>query len=170
MRALTLYQPWATLVAIEAKWIETRSWATSYRGPLAIHAGKTTAALHAPIWEACAERVARGERSVYPPGFVNGAVIATCTLADCVPIIATSSPLEPRSFIQAVEDHLWLGELCDAELAQGSLPAYAMRQVHDQRPYGDFTPGRFAWLLSDIELLLEPVPARGAQGLWEWAA
>ena len=40
MKALTLYQPWATLVAIGAKKIETRSWSTPYRGPLAIHAGK----------------------------------------------------------------------------------------------------------------------------------
>ena len=38
MKALTLHQPWASLIAIGAKKIETRSWATSYRGPLAIHA------------------------------------------------------------------------------------------------------------------------------------
>jgi hypothetical protein len=41
MKAITLHQPWATLVAIEQKKIETRSWPTSYRGPLAIHAAKT---------------------------------------------------------------------------------------------------------------------------------
>lgn len=40
MKALTLTQPWATLVAIGAKKIETRSWNTTYRGPLAIHAAK----------------------------------------------------------------------------------------------------------------------------------
>src|SRR5690348_17556570 len=40
MKALTLTQPWASLVAIGAKRIETRSWSTSYRGPLAIHAAK----------------------------------------------------------------------------------------------------------------------------------
>lgn len=41
MKALTLTQPWATLVAIGAKKIETRSWSTTYRGPLAIHSSKT---------------------------------------------------------------------------------------------------------------------------------
>lgn len=41
IKALTLYQPWATLVAIGAKRIETRSWWTAYRGLLAIHASKT---------------------------------------------------------------------------------------------------------------------------------
>jgi hypothetical protein len=40
MKALSLTQPWATLVSIGAKRIETRSWHTTYRGPLAIHAAK----------------------------------------------------------------------------------------------------------------------------------
>lgn len=38
VKTLTLLQPWASLVACGAKKIETRSWATKYRGPLAIHA------------------------------------------------------------------------------------------------------------------------------------
>jgi activating signal cointegrator 1 len=40
MKGLSLWQPWAQLVAIGAKKIETRSWGTDYRGPLAIHATK----------------------------------------------------------------------------------------------------------------------------------
>jgi hypothetical protein len=39
IKALSLLQPWATLVALGVKKIETRSWTTSYRGPLLIHAG-----------------------------------------------------------------------------------------------------------------------------------
>jgi len=41
MKALTLHQPWATLMAHGHKTFETRSWSTNYRGMLAIHAGKT---------------------------------------------------------------------------------------------------------------------------------
>lgn len=40
MRALTLHQPGASCVALGLKRVETRGWATAYRGPLAIHAGK----------------------------------------------------------------------------------------------------------------------------------
>lgn len=42
MRALSLIQPWATLVVIGAKKIETRGWrhVEKYRGPLVIHASK----------------------------------------------------------------------------------------------------------------------------------
>lgn len=39
MKAITLWQPWATLIAVGAKTIETRSWDTPHRGQLAIHAG-----------------------------------------------------------------------------------------------------------------------------------
>lgn len=39
MKALTLKQPWATLVAEGIKQIEFRSWKTNYRGKILIHAG-----------------------------------------------------------------------------------------------------------------------------------
>ncbi len=34
--------------------------------------------------------------------------------------------------------------------------------------YGDFSFGRFAWKLTDAELFKEPIPAKGAQGFWNW--
>lgn len=40
MKALTVYQPHASLIELNEKKYETRSWATSYRGPIAIHAAK----------------------------------------------------------------------------------------------------------------------------------
>ena len=40
IKAITIYQPWASLKACGAKKFETRGWATNYRGPIAIHAAK----------------------------------------------------------------------------------------------------------------------------------
>lgn len=40
MRILTIQQPWASLIACGAKTVENRRWSTTYRGPVAIHAGK----------------------------------------------------------------------------------------------------------------------------------
>lgn len=40
MKALTVWQPWASLLVHGAKEYETRSWSTRHRGPLAIHAAK----------------------------------------------------------------------------------------------------------------------------------
>ncbi|MCX4700088.1 ASCH domain-containing protein [Streptomyces sp. NBC_01373] len=42
VRALTLWQPWASCIAYGTKRIENRRWATDYRGWLLIHAGTTT--------------------------------------------------------------------------------------------------------------------------------
>jgi len=39
MKALTISQPWASLIASGEKFVENRTWRTNYRGPLAIHAG-----------------------------------------------------------------------------------------------------------------------------------
>jgi len=39
MKALSIRQPWAQLI-LEGKDVENRSWATSYRGPILIHAAK----------------------------------------------------------------------------------------------------------------------------------
>lgn len=41
MRVISLYEPYATLMAMGLKTNETRSWDTDYRGPLLIHATKT---------------------------------------------------------------------------------------------------------------------------------
>jgi hypothetical protein len=48
MKALTMHQPWASLIALGEKKIETRNWATYYRGRLAIHAAKI---FHDDGWE-----------------------------------------------------------------------------------------------------------------------
>lgn len=41
MKVLTIKQPWAWLIAQGFKDVENRTWQTSYRGPLAIHVGKS---------------------------------------------------------------------------------------------------------------------------------
>lgn len=47
MKAISLWQPWATAMAIGKKQNETRAWATSYRGDLLICA----AARKPAVWE-----------------------------------------------------------------------------------------------------------------------
>ena len=41
MKALSVRQPWAHLIITGIKDIENRTWRTTYRGPILIHAGKT---------------------------------------------------------------------------------------------------------------------------------
>ncbi len=70
MKALTISQPFASMIADGEKWIENRTWPTVYRGPLAIHAGKGKQYLD------------RHQLAQYP----NGCVIAIARLVACVHI------------------------------------------------------------------------------------
>ena len=36
-----------------------------------------------------------------------------------------------------------------------------------ERAFGDYAPGRYAWVLADVLPLPRPVPWRGEQGLFE---
>ena len=58
-----------------------------------------------------------------------------------------------------------LGEVIATVRIAGVMPA---EQVSDPDPFGDHSPGRFAWLLDDV-VKFAPVPARGNQRLWEWS-
>lgn len=140
MKAITLTQPWATLVALGAKKIETRSWATDYRGPIAIHAAKNLA----------------------PIGGAAGLVQFWWR--------------EP--FRQALETAGYTAEL-DHELPRGTVVAVAdlvgvvpsedavrAGLTDDERAFGDFTAGRYAWVLEHVVALPRPIACRGAQGLW----
>ena len=37
-----------------------------------------------------------------------------------------------------------------------------------ERALGDYSPGRWAWVLKNPVMFAEPVPARGKQGWWNW--
>jgi hypothetical protein len=72
MKALTVFQPYASLIAFGSKWVENRSWPTSYRGPLAIHAGKGT------------QYLTKSQLAGYP----TGCVLAVVELAACVELFS----------------------------------------------------------------------------------
>lgn len=127
MKTLTLTQPWASLVALGHKQVETRSWRTKYRGPLAIHAAKGFPR-HARDFAATERAIGRLDRRI-----PLGAIVCTATIKDCVPT------QEVADSLSGLERHL-----------------------------GDYSYGRWAWLLTDINPLVEPVFVRGALGLWEW--
>lgn len=68
MKALTISQPYAGLIADGFKFVENRKWYTPYRGPLAIHAGKGT------------QYLTRKELRAYD----TGCIVATAELIECI--------------------------------------------------------------------------------------
>ena len=84
MKALTLWEPWASLIAAGAKIHETRTWPTPYRGPLAIHAGKRCVTPEDdmdPELERLCVRVLGATWATTRPA---GAIVAIAELVDCV--------------------------------------------------------------------------------------
>lgn len=82
IRLLTLTQPWAALVVLGHKRIETRSWGTPYRGRVAIHAAKG--------WNKVAEQLANelvNERLI-PSTLDFGSILTVEHLTD---VVATES-------------------------------------------------------------------------------
>ena len=82
MKALSLWQPWASLWACGRKSYETRDWSTGYRGPLLIHAAKTICTdISEELGYICEEEF--GQR--WPFDLPAGAMIGVCELVSCTP-------------------------------------------------------------------------------------
>jgi len=142
MKAISLWQPWASLVVIGAKTWETRSWDTNYRGPLAIHAAKRWTPAQRDLIAQEPFKLALTTAGIYelPLGKVVGKVELTFT---------TQSPANGM---------IWLPHM--------DKP-FVMHEP--EQSFGDFSKGRFAWLLENPECLGAPVPERGRQRFWTFA-
>lgn len=147
MKGLSLTQPWASLIAIGAKQVETRSRRTWHRSVLAIHAAKgfdddaRLACWGAEIHGALDPAALVDYRSYAdllmtdPKRFASlprGAVVAVATVINCVPT---------EVLVHALSDR--------------------------ERAFGNYERGRWAWVLKDVRPLAQPVPCRGALGLWD---
>src|SRR4051794_38411973 len=122
MKAITLHQPYATLIAIGAKRIETRGWRTRYRGPLAIHAARSLSPERRAL---CVREPFRTvlQQAGYtdPDRLPLGAVVATCSLLACLP----TGPVA------------------------GTRPHALPRIGSAEWAFGNYAPGRWQWLLEN---------------------
>lgn len=133
--AITLTQPWASLMAFGHKKIETRGRLTNFRGWIAIHAAKS---FPDHCRRLCGDEPFRGrlresgyQRSDELP---VGVVIAVLKVTACV----TSD-----------------------SLASSSFTGYAW----DERAFGDYDFGRYGFITEGVRLLREPIPMRGFQSI-----
>ncbi|MEP6754446.1 MAG: hypothetical protein ABJA67_03010 [Chthonomonadales bacterium] len=89
MKAITIYNPWAMLIALSYKQYETRAWWANYRGKIAIHAGLSKEFLPSPagveefasllgIDESVAGKIIKLNAETL------GHVVAVAELVDCV--------------------------------------------------------------------------------------
>ncbi|MFA4903029.1 MAG: ASCH domain-containing protein [Desulfobaccales bacterium] len=145
IKALSLWQPWASLIAVGAKQYETRSWKTDYRGPLLICAAqgglsekalkelliqpKFVKALE-PLFDAGVP--GDNLQQWIPSWFLPfGKAVAIAQLTACIPTFQYQTD--------------WIGL---------------------EATFGDFSSGRYAWKLENVRAI-EPFPVKGRQGLFK---
>ncbi len=149
IRLISLWQPWATLIAAGLKQYETRPWHTRYRGKIAIHAAKRKVnrdevlpILYATggggVDQAILERLKAAIEGELP----YGAIVAIADMTACLqmyqnPIVSDSSSV----YINA----------CD--------------QTPLERAVGNWQPGRYAHKYENIHPIAQPIPCKGHQGL-----
>lgn len=82
MKAISLWQPWASAIAVGLKAIETRSWPTPYRGLIAIHAAKRWTSEEMEFLEDLKEVWPEAYQKL-PAAMPFGAIVAVAQLFDC---------------------------------------------------------------------------------------
>ena len=114
MKAISIKEPWAGLIHTHVKSIETRTWATKYRGRLLL----------------CASRS--------PKSDISGKAFAIVNLVDCVPmtkqhLAAACCPVYPDAWAWLLEDVTPLADpfpvtgqlgLFDVDYEEAPVPRY----------------------------------------------
>lgn len=155
---LSLWQPWASLIAIKAKLVETRGWATDYRGPLAIQAAKNTRELRICATEPFYS-VLKTAGLVCLPDELRG--------ASQEEIEDAADDMTARQLLELFP--LPLGEIvavADLKECTPTGPDLWERLTAQEREFGDYERGRFGWELANVRRLKKPIPQRGAQKLF----
>ena len=155
MKAITIWQPWASLLAHGVKKFETRGWPTKYRGPIAIHAAlKEVKDLPEEVKELLRDI------SELP----SGAIIATAELVNVWYIV-----YNPGADVDVAKNIPIGAESITTDKRAPDFGDYFV-PTKQEMALGDWTPGRYAWELQNVKLLSEPVKIKGKQGLWDWKA
>jgi hypothetical protein len=153
---LSLWQPWATLMALGAKRIETRSWKTSYRGPLAIQASASNEALEIvleqPFFKVLKDAGMFADR--WNQNLPDGLHFDRRKMA--LYIKRKGLILLPFKALVCV------GDLVDVVPSEKLKPTLSEQEL----AFGDYSPGRYGWVLENVRALPQPMDFAGAQGMF----
>jgi len=162
----TIWQPWASLIAIGAKPYETRAYPPPRKligQRIAIHAAVRDPSpllddMDHSVVEAIADALEAGGlgHRVCWASLQRGAVVATAVLAGAYKCAWTQFHLSSGTPLTTPQVHI----------SEHRGPYIGATLNLD--PFGDYSPGRWAWHLTDISRFRVPVLAKGKQGWWTW--
>lgn len=145
MRAITIWQPWCSLIAAGVKPYEFRGWAA----PRFVVGQRI--AIHAGVRKPKPDEI-RQLRYIVAGGKGRQAGL----LDGALPVLEAGQ--------------WWLGcVVCTAVLGEPFSAAQGLPALGIERNDSDRNDHfNFAWPLTDVVRLEPPVPAKGAQGFWNW--
>lgn len=139
MKAISLWQPWATLMAIGAKKNETRHWPTYWRGPLVLHAAKRFGPDERDICDDVPFREVLASAGILRPSDLPlGALVGVVRVVYCT---------KTETFGADLFEH-------------GRLSA-------QEHAFGNYGPGRWAWITEGAKRFAVPIPWKGKQGFFD---
>lgn len=147
MKALTIWQPWASLIMAGAKTVEWRGWACPkwiVGQRIAIHAGARPVK-YSEIVDIL-DRIAEGETSLNGPLAKEMLLLRHIDAWPLASVLGSATICAPVPALDWVRQH---------------SPGFLDSDRIDH--------SKFAWPLIDVERFEPPIPARGAQGFWNWS-
>ena len=152
MKAISILQPWAILCAMGLKHFETRSRPTKFRGEIFIHASQSQRMglpleLHNPFLSQVYNKWAPNAPAFSTLSF--GAIIGKVNIIDCI----------------KTED---IRLMKDAGVPIRAHAKNIPRDWNKEMAFGDFSPGRYGYLLSEPVLFKTPISAKGQLCLWSF--
>lgn len=145
LKAITIPQPRATLLALGAIQYEVRTWRPEYLGPILIHAG----ARKRPGQDGF-EQQARDFKLCYEEPFRTLLREAGYTYVNDLPFGAFVAAARLKA--------VYWGEMVRLRLAEDS----------PERHFSDFGDRLRVWQFWHVLRWVDPLPVSGKPGLWEW--
>jgi len=141
MKAISLWQPWATLMALDEKRIETRTRPIGYRGPLAICATKRSPIFCGALIQDEPFKTVLARHNINRFNQLPRAcILCIVDLYDCVPV----------EELRGQRANVWP----EHELEFGNFSVSVLG-------------GPYAWLTRNVRPLKVPLPVIGQRGLFE---
>lgn len=140
MKAITVKQPWASLIVMGIKPIENRTWKTNFRGRVLIHAGKGKQySIHQllSIDQKRAFEKAVGYEYDFNKMFPKGAIIGSVEIVDCI-----------QDSASMWAENIAINKYIDGELVD--------------------TKFMWHWVLANPIIFPVPIPAKGKLSFWEF--
>lgn len=136
-KAISIKQPYATLLLMGIKKFETRSWKTKFRGEICIHSSK---AVDKEGMKILKEVLGQKFNSL---DFPTGAILGKIQILDCFQCVKKDNN-------RVLLDN-------GKEISNTESEYY----------FGDFSVGRYAWEIKPIIKFENPIYCNGKLGIWE---